>query len=107
MPRLRWVQIEHELIEVDDSYVPPSPDDAKHRGILYNDRIYQDANDPRYFSRTSHREYMKRNGLTTYDDFDGHFKREERKRAEFLTTGRDETRIHDVIKAVDRHTKRK
>jgi hypothetical protein len=99
MTRRRYIQVNGELIEVPLNYAPP-PKNAD--AVLWNDRAYQDANDPRFTSRTQHREYMKRHGLTTVDDFTGHFAAEAKRRAEFLTTGKDASRRDDIARALEK-----
>ena len=77
--RRRFIQVGLELVEVSRDYVPtPRNADA----LLWNDRSYQDANDPRFSSRSEHRAYMKANGLTTIDDYKGHFAAERKRRDE-------------------------
>jgi len=100
MTRRRYIQVNGELIEVPLNYAPPPKNSD---AVLWNDRSYQEANDPRFASRTQHREYMKRNGLTTVDDFKGHFAAEEKRRAEFLTTGKDPSRREDLARAMEKH----
>jgi len=98
--RRRYIQVNGELIEVPLNYVPsPKNSDA----VLWNDRSYQDANDPRFTSRTQHREFMNRHGLTTVDDFKGYFAAQEKRRAEFLTTGKDASRSDDIARAFEKH----
>lgn len=95
----RFIQdpVTHELVEVSADYVP----DARNQdGLLWNDRIYQDLNDPRFTSRSQHREYMDRHGLASTSDFTGNTWREsERKRIE-RRQGKDPTRIRDIVNAV-------
>ena len=99
--RKRYFQIDGELFEVTADYTaPPRGGGASGDSALWNDRIYQDCNDPRFSSRTQHRDYMRRNGLTTVDDFKDHWKRAEAKRLEYRTTGRDPTRLQHIIDAV-------
>lgn len=50
-------------------------------------------------TRTKHREYMKRKGLTTADDFTETWKRAAKERRELLA-GRDPTRKADLVEAV-------
>lgn len=76
--RKRYVMIDGELVEVSNDYVndrAPVSD-----AILWNDRLYQDGNDPRFKSRAQHREYMKERGITTIDDFKDTFKAMEKER---------------------------
>ena len=99
MTRRRYVQdaATGELIEVGDDYAPPprSVTDA----ALWNDRVHQDANDPRFHSRTTHREFMKRSGLTTADDFTNTWKGDAKRRESFLQ-GNDPSRRADVARAL-------
>jgi len=72
MTRRRYVQIKGELIEVTPDHVGETRDGARNAGLLWNDRDYDglratDGSD--ISTRTKHREYMKRTGLTTVDDF--------------------------------------
>ena len=77
--RRRFVAVGNKWVEVDLDYVqPPSNYDA----VLWNDRAYQDMNDPRFKSRTEHRAYMAQNGLTTFDDFRNEFRVKEQQRME-------------------------
>ena len=98
MTRRRYVQINGELIEVPLDYVPPP---RNHDSVLWNDRSYQDVGDPRFHSRTSHREYMKRHDLTTVDDFKGTFAKAEKQRADFFS-GNDPSRREDIARALER-----
>lgn len=74
----------------------------RHDEVLWNDRSYQDANDPRFHSRKSHRDYMKREGLTTVDDFKGHFANAGKARERYYTDGHDPSRRADVARAMER-----
>lgn len=97
--RRRFVQDPEtlELIEVSEDYIsgPRSNTDA----VLWNDRAYQDVGDQRFTSRKQHREYMKRNGLTTVDDFTGEFRAAERRRVEVLQ-GVDRSRKNQIAEAI-------
>jgi hypothetical protein len=90
-----------ELVEVGDDYVagPRSNTDA----VLWNDRQYQDASDARFHSRSSHRAYMRANGLTLADDYKGEWAkalagRAAVKRGAALADG---SRAGDVARALD------
>jgi len=103
--RKRYIAVGNKWVEVSDDFVQP-PVGADH--ILWNDRSYQDANDPRFSSRTQHKEFMKANNLTTIDDFSQHFQRAAKQRAEFFTTGgKDPSRVEAVKNAVAQHYRRK
>lgn len=67
--------------------------------VLWNDRLYQDAGDPRFSSRSQHREFMRSRGLTTVDDYIETWKKAERQRAEFYTNAPDKSRAEDVVRA--------
>lgn len=54
--------------------------------VLAGDRHYEGLRGPNgedIGSRTKHREFMAQSGLTTVDDFKGHFKQAEKKRKEY------------------------
>lgn len=78
MSRKRWYQDREtgELIPIDENNQPELRQ-AHADGVLWNDRAYQDMGDPRFASRTEHREYMKANGLTTTDDFKDQWRKSE------------------------------
>lgn len=104
MTRRRWIYKAGEAIEIPADYEPePAGADA----VLWNDRLYQDANDHRYTSRTAHREYMRRNGLTTADDFTQYWKKAAEERAKFYTTAPDPQRKYDIARAIEETTRRK
>jgi len=101
--RRRWVYRGSEAIEVPLDY---TPEPANTDGVLWNDRLYQDDNDPRYASRSQHREFMRRNGLTTMDDYTNYWKTTEKQR-QAIREGRDPTRINHVVEAFNRHATRR
>lgn len=77
--RKRYVAVGNKWVEVAQDYAQePKNGDS----YLWNDREYQDMNDPRFSSRTEHREYMAKNGLVTIDDFREEFKTREYQRME-------------------------
>jgi UDP-2,3-diacylglucosamine pyrophosphatase LpxH len=97
--RRRWIYPANggEPFEVDGDYVAPSA--AVYNGLLWNDRTYQDAGDPRFASRSQHKEFMKANGLTTVDDYKSSWSKQEKQRAEFYTNAPDRSRTEDVVRA--------
>jgi hypothetical protein len=96
--RRRYIQRDGELIEVPLNFQPePRNSDA----VLWNDRAYQDVGDPRFHSRTSHREFMRREGLTTVDDFKDSFKQAREKRLAFYR-GEDTSRKADIARALEK-----
>jgi len=67
---------------------------------LAGDRHYEGmvgANGEDIGSRTKHREYMKRSGLTTIDDFKGHFDRKAKERDEFYRGEQKDTSLRQEI----------
>jgi hypothetical protein len=94
--RRRWVYFGEEAVEISDDYIP----EPIHRdGLLWNDRLYQDDGDPRYNSRAEHREYMRRNGLSTVDDWTGTWEKAAKNRADYYQ-GKDASRKQDVTEAI-------
>ena len=76
-------------------------------GWRYSDRLYSGqpfkAHDGTVIdSKKKHREYMKRHGLTTMDDFSKTWDRAAKSREEFFRTGKDSTRKQDIIRAIER-----
>jgi hypothetical protein len=96
--RRRWVYIQGEPVEVGVDYVA---DPRNHDAVLWNDRLYQDDNDMRYSSRSQHREFMRRSGLTTADDFKDEWKRAEHKR-HYRALGIDPTRKREIAEAISK-----
>lgn len=79
MTRRRYVQIDGELVEITNE-MQPTPRAGVKDSILWNDRQYQDMGDPRFGSRTQHREYMKQNGLTVTSDYTDTWRKAEKAR---------------------------
>ena len=82
-----------------DRYFPPQRFNALDNPLA-GDRGYdglraQDGTD--ISSRSKHREYMKRHGLTTADDFKDTWAKAEKARAEYRTTGRGGAITRDDI----------
>ena len=85
----RFIQMReppYDFVEVTDDYTPAprTITDA----ALWNDRGYDglratDGAD--ISSRTKHREYMKANGLTTMDDFEGSWAKSRQQREAYYT----------------------
>jgi hypothetical protein len=103
MARRRFIQDPDtgDLIEVSSDYVP-TPRDSQ--SVLWNDRHYDGMRAPDgadISSRSKHREYMRRTGLTTMDDFKDTWKRAEAKRAEYYKKGGSVSR-EDVARAIAR-----
>jgi len=98
--RRRFIQINGELVEVGPGFRAPV---QNHDALLWNDRSYQDVGDSRFASRSQHREFMKRTGLTTIDDFKQQNQREAERRAAFYRGAPDETRRADVARAMEKN----
>jgi hypothetical protein len=87
-------------------YFPPTG-----RGIdPVGDRLYEGlrASDGTDIStRTKHREYMRRHGLTTMDDFRDTWDRAEKEREAYRTTGKGgAVSSNDIAREWDRHADR-
>ena len=96
----RFVQAsDGELIEVGPDYVPIERASNRYVGDSHYDGLR--ASDGADIStRTKHREYMRRTGLATVDDFGGHFKAEAARRERFFREGHDPTRRPQIERAV-------
>ena len=92
MTRRRYVQdpVTYEMIEVTADYVPVPRESARNNGALWNDRNYEgvqatDGTD--ISSRKKHREYMRKNNLTTVDDFSSSWARSQSERENYYKNG--------------------
>ena len=108
MGRRRFVQIGLELVEVGNDYVP----DTGRSVVVVGDRHYDGlrASDGTDIStRAKHREYMRRNGLTTIDDYKNEWSEAARRRAAHYTDGSGDrpARLEDVARAVHEINRRK
>lgn len=107
MARRRFVQIKGELYEVEEDYESPARGGGTSGdAALWNDRTYQDGNDPRFSSRTQHRDYMRRHGLTTADDFRDQWRKDEARRvARRNGTATDPSIKRDVVNTIRKLTR--
>lgn len=102
MTRRRFIQMReppYELIEVTDDYQAPMRSDS---GALWGDRHYDGVTAPDgtdISTRTKHREYMKRTGLTTADDFKETWAQAKASRERLFTEG-GTFRRQDVERAI-------
>ncbi len=67
---------------------------------LAGDRHYEGLRAPDgtdISSRSKHREYMKRNGLTTQDDFKGQWAKADKERAEIREGTRSDREIREIV----------
>ena len=96
------MQIDGTLVEVDPHTYQPAGRVAD--SALWGDRHYIGAQAPDgadISSRTKHREYMARTGLTTADDFSGQWAKQRAARDDFYTTGGDHrARREDLARAI-------
>lgn len=97
----RWRQdpVTLELIEVTGDR---TENRQRSDGVLWGDRNYDgltttDGVD--ISSRTKHREYMKAHGLTTFDDYQGEFKKREAERDAYRTGERGSVSRGDIERA--------
>lgn len=92
MTRRRYIQdpVTFELIEVTPDYVAQQRESAKNAGALWNDRHYEGAqatDGTDISTRAKHREYMRRNNLTTVDDFKDSWAKSQKARESYFTQG--------------------
>lgn len=104
MTRRRYIQDREtgELIEVTPDYVATSRDSARNAGMLWNDRGYegmQATDGADISSRKKHRDYMKRTGLTTVDDFKDSWAKAQAQRERYYQNG-GSFRRQDVERAM-------
>jgi len=95
--RRRWVYVDGVGYEVGVDEIPENPMEMRPHCMVIGDSHYDGlrATDGTDIStRTKHREYMKRNNLTTMDDFNGVFKQALEKKAEYVTKGGTVKREH-------------
>jgi hypothetical protein len=102
MPKRRFVQDRDtlEFHEVSNDYVP---DVGNTDSALWGDRHYDGvrASDGTDIStRSKHREYMKRHGLTTVDDFGHNYWSQHAATREAIASGVDPNRKHDIARAI-------
>ena len=91
----------------------PSPRRRAARApMIFNDRLYSDNpfrghDGTLIHSRKSHRDYMRRNNLTTTDDFNSTYEKRAAERAALHTPGAGhdrERRLEAVRQAVEKHS---
>ncbi len=109
--RRKWVYDEElgEMIEVTPEYRPPGKKGAlNHLGGLWGDRHYDGlrATDGADIgSRKKHREYMKRTGLTTADDFSQTWAKAKEQREQYMQHG-GSIRKRDIVEAIHKLQRR-
>ena len=104
MTRRRWIQQpDGSLVEV-DPHSGGTPRNGNGDDALWGDRSYDGlvaADGTDISSRTKHREYMKRTGMTTYDDFAGEFARKRKERDEYHLGQRGSIKKNDINAAIE------
>lgn len=110
--RRKWIYDEEmgEMVEVTPDYRGPSKskDAANHMGGLWGDRHYDGlrASDGADIStRKKHRDYMKRMGYATADDFKDTWAKSQRDRENYMKNG-GSFRKQDIAEAMRRLEKR-
>jgi len=102
MSRRRFIQ-DRDTLEFHEVTADYAPDVARTDGALWGDRHYDGllASDGADIStRSKQREYMKRHGLTTVDDYSpAHWDKQQTKRNE-IAAGNDPSRRHDIARAI-------
>ena len=100
MTRRRYIQINGELIEVTEDYQAPSRNSHNIMGDQHYDGLRApDGSD--ISTRSKHREYMKRTGLTTADDFKSDWARATEARNNYRQNGGSISRA-DVARAMEK-----
>jgi hypothetical protein len=109
--RRKWVYDEElgEMIEVTPGYRPPGKKGAlNHLGGLWGDRHYDGLRTTEgvdISSRKKHREYMKRTGLTTADDFSQTWAKAKEQREHYMQHG-GSIRKRDIVEAIHKLQRR-
>jgi len=91
------------LVEV-DIHSSGSPRNGNGDDALWGDRHYDGLQAPDgtdISSRSKHREYMKRNDLTTYDDYAGEFAKKRQQRDEYHLGQRGSVSKNDINEAIE------
>lgn len=107
--RYRYDPESGEMVEITPDYQsPPRKGALNHMGGMWGDRHYDglratDGAD--ISSRKRHREYMKRHGLTTADDFRQTWAEAKKKREHYMQNG-GTIRRSDIAAAIERLQRR-
>ncbi|CAB4166615.1 hypothetical protein UFOVP840_42 [uncultured Caudovirales phage] len=105
MTRRRYVYDEKLGRLVELTAEPPERANAQdHLGSLWGDRHYDGmraSDGADISSRKKHREYMKRHGVTTADDFKDTWARARQQRDEYYTRG-GTVRRQDIVATIER-----
>lgn len=109
MARRRWIYVNGVAYEDGVDLVPENPLEMRPHNRVIGDLHYDGlrATDGTDIStRTKHREYMKRNNLTTMDDFTNTFSEAQKRKAEYTTKGGTVKR-QDIERAIYELQKRR
>jgi hypothetical protein len=94
--RRRWIYIDGKEYEVGVDQIPETHDMSRHNRVIgdshYDGLRATDGTD--ISTRTKHREYMKRNNLTTMDDFNSTWGQALKQKADYVTRGGTVKREH-------------
>jgi len=110
MARKTW-HYDPELGEMVEGPGPRRSDGPSGDGWRFSDRLYSSnpfkgADGTLIDTRKKHREYMKRNNLTTIDDMTGVWKNAAKEREKFFTGSGDRENIRQtVIDVINRRSK--
>lgn len=107
MARRRWVW-DNELKELVEVSVDRGPSTDSRLSALWGDRHYdglQATDGTDISTRKKHREYMKRHGLTTADDFKGDWDRAKKEREHYMQNGGTVTK-RDIREVIERLSQR-
>lgn len=107
MARRKYIYDEElgEMVEVTPQRASMN---ARDRGALWNDRHYdgmQATDGTDISTRSRHREYMKRHGLTTADDFSSSWERQREAREKYYQQG-GSFRKEDIHQAIHQLSRR-
>ena len=108
--RYRYDPESGEMIDITEGDYRPSKKGAlNHMGGLWGDRHYdglQATDGADISTRKKHREYMRRKGLTTADDFKGDWDRAKQAREHYMQHG-GSIRKDDIRAAIERLNNRR
>ena len=104
--RYIWDDELKDLVEITPDYRPPSKgkDALNHLGSLWGDRHYdglQATDGADISTRKKHREYMRRTGLTTADDFKSDWAAAKERREHYMQHG-GSVRKQDIRDAIEK-----
>lgn len=106
MTRKSYVQINGKLIDKEEL---ASMEYATDSGALWGDRHYEGMKAPDgtdISTRSKHREYMRRTGLTTFDDFQSTFQKQQEARDAYHSGQRGSINRSDIHRAIEQLTRR-